>query len=86
MDALRRSVETERRPPARSASHRRAPKKAGRSMRVKRRRDETTCRRPDEPQSEPLQGYDLASPTVSAILAPRCPIGLDRPIVVSCVV
>ena len=31
MDALRRSVETERRPPARSASHRRAPKKAGRS-------------------------------------------------------
>ena len=31
MDALRRSVETERRPPARSATHRRAPRKAGRS-------------------------------------------------------
>jgi DNA end-binding protein Ku len=31
MDALRRSVETERRPPARQASHRRAPKKTGRS-------------------------------------------------------
>ena len=30
MDALRRSVETERRPPARSTTHRRAPKKAGR--------------------------------------------------------
>jgi DNA end-binding protein Ku len=31
MDALRRSVETERRAPARQATHRRAPKKAGRS-------------------------------------------------------
>jgi DNA end-binding protein Ku len=31
MDALRRSVETERRPPARSAAHRLTPKKAGRS-------------------------------------------------------
>jgi DNA end-binding protein Ku len=31
MDALRRSVETERRPVARSTAQRRAPKKAGRS-------------------------------------------------------
>jgi DNA end-binding protein Ku len=31
IDALRRSVETERRAPARHATHRRAPKKAGRS-------------------------------------------------------
>ena len=31
MDALRRSVDTERRAPARRAAHRRAPKKAGRS-------------------------------------------------------